>query len=74
VAKGRNLLAQKIREIAIAHGIPIVERKALAQALYKLVEVGQEVPERFYKAVAEILAYVYELSRRSKRPRVPSAA
>lgn len=70
VAKGRNLLARKIREIAIQHGIPIVERKPLAQALYKLVEVGQEVPEQFYKAIAEILAYVYQLSKKSaRRPR-----
>jgi len=64
VAKGQGHLAQKIREIAVAHGVPIVERKALAQALYKTVEVGQEVPEKFYQAVAEILAYVYELSGR----------
>lgn len=70
VAKGQGYLAQKIREIAVAHGVPIVERKALAQALYKTVEIGQEVPERFYQAVAEILAYVYELSGRvPKRPK-----
>lgn len=62
VAKGSDFLAKKIREIALLHGIPIVERKPLAQALYKTVEVGQEVPEQFYKAVAEILAYVYQLS------------
>lgn len=62
VAKGADHLAKKIREIAILHGIPIVERKPLAQALYKTVEVGQEVPERFYQAIAEILAYVYRLS------------
>ncbi len=62
VAKGADYLAKKIREIAILHGVPIVERKALAQALYKTVEVGQEVPEQFYKAIAEILAYVYQLS------------
>ena len=62
VAKGQDLIAKRIREIAIEHGIPIVERKPLARALYKLVEVGQEIPEQFYSAVAEILAYVYELS------------
>ncbi|MCB9851806.1 MAG: flagellar biosynthesis protein FlhB [Phycisphaerales bacterium] len=72
VAKGADHLAKKIREIAIMHGIPIIERKPLAQALYKTVEVGQEVPEHFYQAIAEILAYVYRLSgkklnkRRSK--------
>jgi flagellar biosynthesis protein FlhB len=62
VAKGQGYLAMKIREIAIAAGVPILERKPLARALYKLVDVGQEIPEQFYSAVAEILAYVYELS------------
>lgn len=74
VAKGQGFIALKIREIALAHGIPIVERKPLAQALYKTVEVGQEIPERFYKAIAEILAYVYELSGRSRRRRAAPAA
>jgi flagellar biosynthetic protein FlhB len=67
VAKGQDLIARRIREIAIEHGIPIVERKPLARALYKLVEVGQEIPEQFYSAVAEILAYVYELSGKLKQ-------
>src|SRR5436190_1212043 len=62
VAKGQGYLAMKIREIAVAHGVPILERKPLARALYKLVDVGHEIPEQFYSAVAEILAYVYELS------------
>jgi flagellar biosynthetic protein FlhB len=69
VAKGQDLLAQKIREIAIAHGIPIIERKPLARALYRLVEVGKEIPEQFYSAIAEILAYVYELSGKLRRAR-----
>ena len=63
IAKGQGLMAQRIRQIAIASGVPILERKPLARALFKLVEVGQEIPEQFYSAVAEILAYVYELSR-----------
>jgi flagellar biosynthetic protein FlhB len=63
VAKGRDLIAQRIREIAIEHRIPIVQRKPLAQALFKAVEVGQEIPADFYQAVAEILAYVYQLSK-----------
>jgi len=67
VAKGQGYIAQRIREIAIEHGIPILERKPLARALYKMVEVGQEIPEQFYSAVAEILAYVYELSGKMKR-------
>jgi flagellar biosynthetic protein FlhB len=54
--------AQTIREIAIANGVPILERAPLARALYRLCEVGQEIPEQFYSAVAEILAYVYEVS------------
>ena len=68
IAKGRGATARRIREIAIASGVPILERKPLARALFKLVEVGQDIPEQFYAAVAEILAYVYELSGKS-RPR-----
>ena len=67
VAKGQGLIAQRIREIAIEAGVPILERKPLARALYKLVEVGQEIPEQFYSAVAEILAYVYELTGKVRR-------
>jgi flagellar biosynthetic protein FlhB len=67
VAKGQGYMAMKIREIAIEHGVPILERKPLARALYKLVDVGQEIPEQFYSAVAEILAYVYELSGKMRR-------
>ncbi|MCG8406207.1 MAG: flagellar biosynthesis protein FlhB [Phycisphaerales bacterium] len=75
VAKGADYLAKKIREVAMLHGVPIVERKPLAQALYKAVEVGQEVPEQFYKAIAEILAYVYQLSGKSaaKKAAAPAA-
>ncbi len=64
VAKGADFMAMRIRQIAIASGVPLVERKELARALYKGVEVGQEVPPEFYAAVAEILAYVYRLSGR----------
>ena len=76
IAKGQGYMAQRIREIAIAHGVPILERKPLARALYKLVEVGQEIPEQFYSAVAEILAYVYELSGKVDRgePRIRPAS
>jgi len=74
VAKGGDYLAQKIREVAIEFGIPIVERKPLAQALFKTVEVGQEVPEQFYQAIAEVLAYVYRLSGRNPAPRAAPAA
>jgi flagellar biosynthetic protein FlhB len=71
VAKGGDFLAMKIREIAAEHGIPIIERPPLARALYKMCEVGQEIPEQFYAAVAEILAYVYELTGKAKR-KVPA--
>ena len=67
VAKGAGFLAQRIRQIAVANGVPILERKPLAQALYKSVDVGQEVPAEFYQAIAEILAYVYELAGKGKR-------
>ena len=61
VAKGKNYLALRIRQVAIENMIPIVENPPLAQALYKSVEVGQEIPVNFYRAIAEILAYIYKL-------------
>lgn len=67
VAKGRRLVARKIREIAIEHNIPIVEDPPLARALYKQVDVGGFVPEGLYRAVAEVLAYIYRLSRYRNR-------
>lgn len=67
IAKGAGFLAMRIRQVAVANGVPILERKPLAQALYKSVEVGQEVPPQFYQAIAEILAYVYELAGRGFR-------
>jgi len=73
VAKGADLMAQRIREIAAVHGIPILERKPLARALYKLCDVGDEIPEEFYSAVAEILAYVYELTGKMKQQRLQTA-
>ncbi len=61
IAKGKNYLAQRIRLKAIAHQVPIVENPPLAQALYKSTEVGQEIPPHLYRAVAEILAYIYQV-------------
>jgi flagellar biosynthetic protein FlhB len=61
IAKGKNYLALRIREKAIAHQVPIIENPPLAQALYKSVELGQEIPPHLYRAVAEILAYIYRL-------------
>lgn len=64
VAKGKNYLARRIREIAIENLVPIVENPPLAQALYKSVQVGQAIPVHLYRAVAEILAYIYRLTHR----------
>jgi flagellar biosynthesis protein FlhB len=60
VAKGVGFLALKIREVAQEHDIPLVENRPLAQTLYKSVKIGESIPNSLYKAVAEILAYVYK--------------
>ncbi len=64
VAKGGDLLAEKIKEIARTHDVPIVERPELARMLYETVEVGQSVPESLYLAVAELLAMIYRLRKK----------
>jgi len=61
VAKGKNYLALRIRQIGVEHQVPIIENPPLAQALYQSVEVGQEIPQHLYRAVAEILAYIFKL-------------
>jgi flagellar biosynthetic protein FlhB len=61
VAKGKNYLALRIKQKAIENQVPIIENPPLAQALYKSAEVGQEIPPQLYRAVAEILAYIYKL-------------
>lgn len=63
VAKGQRLVAEQIKEIARAHGVPLVENKPLAQALYRAVGVDQEVPRELYKATAEVLAFIYRLKQ-----------
>ncbi len=65
VAKGQRLVAQKIKEIALANGIPVVEDAPLARALHKMCDVGQTIPAQLYRAVAELLAYVYKLKGRT---------
>jgi flagellar biosynthetic protein FlhB len=62
VAKGADHVAMRIRELAREHGVPLVENVPVARTLYK-IELGREVPEEMFKAVAEILAYVYSLKR-----------
>jgi flagellar biosynthetic protein FlhB len=66
VAKGAGVIAQRIRRLALEHSIPIIERKPLAQLLYKEVEINRPIPHESYAAVAEVLAYVYQL--KGKKP------
>jgi flagellar biosynthetic protein FlhB len=61
VAKGQRLLAEKIKEIAREHKVPVIENKPLAQSLFKVVDVGAYIPATLYRAVAEVLAYIYRL-------------
>jgi flagellar biosynthetic protein FlhB len=68
VAKGADLIARKIREVAEAHDIPIVENPPLARALHGTVEIDQEIPQEHYRAVAEIIGYVMKLRRSVQRP------
>lgn len=64
-AKGADYLAMKMRYLAAAHGVPIIERPPLARALYHDVPVGREISAQHYEAVAEVLAYVYRLERKA---------
>lgn len=68
VAKGQDYMALRIREIAKEHKIPIVERKPLARALYDSTKVGAEIPFELYRAVAEVLAYVFKIKNPHIRP------
>jgi flagellar biosynthetic protein FlhB len=65
VAKGQELVARRIREIAEEHTVPVVENKPLARELYQKVDVGDEVPDELFTAVAEVLAFVYKLKRKT---------
>jgi len=64
LAKGADFIAEKIKEVARAHNIPLVENKLVAQLLYKLVDIDGVIPENLYRAVAEILAYVYGMKKK----------
>ncbi len=72
VAKGRNLIAQRIREIAQENDVPIVENKPLARSLYQQVEIDQLIPPEFYAAVAEIIHYVFTRTRRGEASTQPA--
>lgn len=63
VAKGQRLVAQRIKELAREAGVPLVENKPLARALFKVVRIGEEIPEDLFKAVAQVLAFVFQLKR-----------
>ena len=63
VAKGMNLVAQRIREIGQEHKVPVLEAPPLARALYRHTEIGSEIPQALYIVVAQVLAYVYQVQR-----------
>lgn len=65
-AKGQRFIAEKIKEIAREHGVPIIENKPLARALFQSVEIGSEIPPALYHAVAEVLAFIYSLKRQRR--------
>lgn len=64
VAKGQDLVAQRIKKIAEEHDVPVVENKPLARELYKKVDIGDEIPDELFSAVAEVLAFVYRLKKK----------
>ena len=67
LAKGAGAIADKIKELAKEHRIPIVENKPLARTIYKTLKIGQQIPRELYAAVAEVLSYVYRLKKKVKR-------
>ncbi len=67
VAKGADLIAEKIKEIARQHNIPVIENKPLARTIYKTLKIGQVVPRELFVAVAEVLSYVYKLRKKVRR-------
>ena len=67
VAKGADLVALRIREIAAGHRVPLVEAPPLARALHASCELGDEIPARLYAAVAQVLTYVYQLRTARRR-------
>lgn len=66
IAKGVDLLAQRIKKVAAEHNIPLHEDRELARALYKMCDVGDKIPPSLFKAVAQVLAYVYSLKKKKK--------
>ena len=70
VAKGERLIAEKIKQIAKDAGVPVIEDKPLARAIFKMTKIGEQIPADLYRAVAEVLSYVYKL----KGKKIPGAS
>ena len=70
IAKGTELIAKKIIKIAAEHGIPVIENPPVARALFKMVDLNQQIPPELYKAVAEILLFVYNLKNNRNQGRI----
>jgi flagellar biosynthetic protein FlhB len=71
VAKGADVIAARIREIAGEHKVPIFEAPPLARVLYRNVDIGQEIPSNVYVAVAQVLTYVFQLKMSAKAGMTP---
>jgi flagellar biosynthetic protein FlhB len=69
LAKGQHLIAERIREIALQHHVPIVQNPQLARTLFRTLEPGQYIPESLFRAVAEVLSFVYRIDRRAEKIR-----
>jgi len=67
VAKGARLVAERIRDLAIRHDVPLVQKPELARAIYRTMDVGGAIPDNLFRAVAEVLAYVYRIDRREEK-------
>jgi flagellar biosynthesis protein FlhB len=65
VAKGLRLVAERIKQVARKHNVPVIEKPELARAIYKSVKVGRQIPSNFYEAVATVLAYLHKLGRKA---------
>jgi flagellar biosynthetic protein FlhB len=66
IAKGIDFIALRIKDVAKENDIPIIENPALARSIYDQIEISQEIPGEFYKAIAEIFAYVFELKKKKR--------
>ena len=69
VAKGERIIAERIRQIAAEHAVPIVQRPELARTLFRTIEINQSIPEELFRAVAEVLSFVYQIDQRIEKQR-----